>query len=131
MDKRILSRVSVRGPGGRSKEERSLRLEHKKKCSRCKEIKSLDDFYRRGDSGGWKYQCKSCQAETYTNRKYGVSLQDLSPFCEICGASDCRLAVDHDHATGTVRGRLCHFCNRALGFSKTVPSFYKKRRTIC
>jgi hypothetical protein len=43
-------------------------------------------------------------------------------FCEICGikeeASGKMFALDHDHATGQVRGLLCFHCNIGIGHLK-------------
>lgn len=35
--------------------------------------------------------------------------------CAICGTRTDRMALDHDHATGNIRGILCSRCNVALG----------------
>ena len=54
-----------------------------------------------------------------TPQQYDVLLQGQGGTCAMCPATSLtsgkRLAVDHDHATGTVRGLLCDLCNRALG----------------
>lgn len=69
-------------------------------------------------------------------RKYGISLLDYSQMflaqngkCAVCGSSDGgnrngelkALAVDHDHATGKVRGLLCEACNTGIGKLKDDP----------
>lgn len=67
--------------------------------------------------------------------KYGIDitpeqydeLHDLQAGkCAICGraepVSGRRLAVDHDHQTGLVRGLLCTKCNTTVGWVEQHPS---------
>jgi hypothetical protein len=51
-----------------------------------------------------------------TDDEYGRLLEAQGGGCALCNAKPKtrRLHVDHDHATGAVRGLLCHRCNRAL-----------------
>lgn len=50
---------------------------------------------------------------------YSVILESQDGGCAICGGineSGRKLAVDHNHETGEIRGLLCDKCNRGLGF---------------
>lgn len=50
--------------------------------------------------------------------------------CMICGAVENgkrkNFCIDHDHATGKVRGLLCHNCNVAIGLMKDNTDLLKK-----
>jgi hypothetical protein len=58
---------------------------------------------------------------TVRKRNYGISdeqyqqmLKEQEGGCAICGGNR-RLAVDHCHNTGKVRGLLCMYCNTGIG----------------
>ena len=62
--------------------------------------------------------------EGHLRRKFGLSQADYDLLlgkqgggCRICGKKPGKISlhVDHDHATGEVRGLLCVGCNNALG----------------
>ena len=80
------------------------------------------------------YCSNECAAEAeqdgYYRRTYGISREDWESMyhkqngvCALClkpgftmsEHHQAHLMVDHCHSTGTVRGLLCHNCNRALG----------------
>lgn len=56
-----------------------------------------------------------------TARRYSISVGDVQRIrekgCAACGSQD-RVHIDHNHATGQVRGALCSDCNKALGLVK-------------
>ena len=70
----------------------------------------------------WRYDLKS---------RYGITPLEYYRFfaqqngvCGACGdpPGEKRLAVDHCHATGDIRGLLCAHCNVALGYLKHDPA---------
>lgn len=63
-----------------------------------------------------------------TNEEYGMILNSQAGKCGVCGnrPRSVRLAVDHDHKTGMVRGLLCSFCNRALGTFRDSAELLRK-----
>lgn len=69
-------------------------------------------------------------------RRFGIDLEEYKMLlekqnysCKICGkhedSSDYRLAVDHCHTTGKIRGLLCSPCNTALGSFKDDTDILK------
>lgn len=79
-------------------------------CPTCKRKNKRESAERRHDA--------------YVVDTYGLSVGEyklLKEFqggaCAICGrgkGKSVRLAVDHDHTTGEVRGLLCKLCNHVL-----------------
>lgn len=60
---------------------------------------------------------------------YGLTEEEynaLPKFCEVCGSTQDRLCIDHDHKTGKVRGVLCIKCNAALGMLRDNPIYIDK-----
>ena len=63
----------------------------------------------------------------YLKSRHGISAAEYNALyesqngcCAVCGhiPDGRRLSVDHDHATGAVRGLLCRNCNLVLGHVK-------------
>lgn len=68
--------------------------------------------------------------DRHLRNKYGIDaaeyerlLEGQGGRCGVCKeGSEETLAVDHDHATGAVRGLLCAKCNRMLGCALDNPA---------
>jgi hypothetical protein len=68
---------------------------------------------------------KAADRRSYLKRTYGMTVEDYDRMLEAQGGvcAICReprpeertLHVDHDHATGEIRGLLCFRCNNAIG----------------
>ncbi len=49
-----------------------------------------------------------------TGAEYSILTCEAAGHCAICG-KEAKLCIDHDHATGALRGLLCNDCNTGLG----------------
>ena len=105
-----------------------------KRCRKCAERKPTSAFginsNRRASGGEYRsHTCKECTQrnakitrEFRRNGGYARMYAEQGGKCKICPRS-CALSggiykvlhVDHDHATGLVRGLLCMGCNLILG----------------
>ena len=115
-------------------------LPGRKVCKLCQEYAA--DYYAKRVTAGCCASCKTpttgksrchvCLQASHRSKlkAYGLTADDYDRIlrcqngvCAICRKSEVtkhsgatiRLAVDHDHRTGAVRGLLCSLCNRFLG----------------
>ena len=65
--------------------------------------------------------------DLHVERAYGITIDDINTIVDLQGGCAlCRSMtsgslpwhVDHNHATGKIRGIICHNCNCILGFAK-------------
>mgnify|MGYP001036879075 CR=1 FL=1 len=125
-------------------------------CSKCEEVKHIDDFYKDCTTkDGLAYQCKSCakakdkahrQTDGYkkklrqkrwaeqginiTYEQYEQLLEEQNGQCAICGTDENQfnkgMCVDHCHETGQIRGLLCTECNLGIGYLKDEAELLMK-----
>ena len=76
-------------------------------------------LFRKQNPLYWK--SKALRKYGLTLEEYGVMLEKQNRLCAVCllpprgKLKNRRLAVDHNHKTGVVRGLVCFQCNRAIG----------------
>ena len=90
-------------------------------CYCCRQWHPQGNFgIDRSRSRGFASACKVCVSHKGTASRYRISIDEARSLrsggrtCDICGRTR-KLEVDHNHATGDVRGVLCSRCNGALG----------------
>lgn len=104
-----------------------------KTCPICTRTLPLSEFNLRDDKKGCglrygaycKVCAKLCVRELNLRRDYNLTNGDVDAItkfqnnvCAICGRVPINrsLSIDHNHVTGLIRGALCWYCNKALGY---------------
>lgn len=103
---------------------RAFRAAHKDELNaRARKAYAEDDGYRarRRLTGNKWYRREERLKQVYglSAKNYDAMLARQGGVCAICKRRPERpLFVDHCHASGKVRGLLCHACNTGLGFMR-------------
>ncbi len=105
--------------------------------------KHFEDYTKQQKASQEKRKRSGKIYESQIKRLYGVTQEEYqvlfnaqNGLCEICNEPEtrksrtpgfiCRLAIDHCHNSGKIRGLLCHSCNTAIGKFKDNTEILRK-----
>ena len=125
----ILARKDVHKNFGKDNYEWKL---YKKNSKKQKPVKKKRPTNREEYNERVREKRKKWQRKSNIKRLYGITdeiyehmLKEQNGVCSICGNKEtrknvyssqpARLAIDHNHETGEVRGLLCRACNHGIG----------------
>lgn len=106
--------------------------------SRCKPCSSADAtgyYWRKGrEASIARSRARRYGKYGITAEQYAAMLETQNGVCAVCDQPEkavmqgvlMKLAIDHDHDDGHVRGLLCARCNRALGLLGDSPELVKR-----
>jgi hypothetical protein len=103
----------------------------------CRECRSADNLRRYHTKTSTREATARASYKYVLKKRYGITLDQYCAIheaqrgrCAICGTESCatgkRLAVDHCHKTGKIRGLLCQACNTAIGKLKDDPDLIRR-----
>lgn len=95
-------------------------------CKPCRKVIDCRPEKRAQDRARYHRNTDGYRNQSY-KRHYGITLADYNALlkkqngaCAICKKATGfkrKLAVDHDHQTGAIRGLLCGKCNPMIGYA--------------
>lgn len=106
---------------------RAWRKANKGKVSKCKRNYAVRNWaairkYQQDYMSTRKVEAAEYRRRWNLSKRYGITVDCFAEMldsqggaCAVCGKTGSRQVVDHDHATGKVRGILCVRCNVSIG----------------
>lgn len=132
---------------GKSQPDEQFRVEtgratRRANCRECEAARQRDWKRRNVDRvhayDKARYRKRRDRWASHIRRKYGLTAREYDELlasqggrCAICGiespgGNTSRFHVDHDHASGRVRGLLCICCNQMLGTARDQPDTLRR-----